>query len=104
MNRLQFDYDELREDGRFLWGMSVALETGLPYNQSLDLAKQIVSPSELTKRLLYVVPQGRPLSYILRQSGYFEPVILQMIETGEEAGTLPSTLQQVAIYIENKFI
>jgi len=86
---------------RYLWTLSIALEAGLSLEQSLTLAQQAAEPSSLAKNLKYVVPNGRPLHILLASSGAFGSSILAMIKTGEVSGTLPATLQKIAIYLEN---
>lgn len=89
---------------RFLWVLSLTLESGMTLEEALPLAIQTASPSDLADRLRYVIPQGQPLTEILQKSGAFDPTTLTMLHTGEISGRLPSTLLQITKYLEREIL
>ncbi len=86
---------------RFFWALSTALEAGVHLDEALSLSARATAPSHLSDSLRYLVPQGRPVSELLRSSGIFDAAALNLIESGELAGELPGSLRQAARYLES---
>jgi type II secretory pathway component PulF len=89
---------------RFLNAMATALEAGIDYESSVSLAGQAAAPASLALQLKYLKPRGRPLAEVLQLAGGFESAVLSMVDTGEQAGQLPTSLRAAARYLEGGVI
>jgi len=89
---------------RFTAEMSTLIESGVPILYSLEITEHSVgSPilSEIINRVKTEVRDGKTLSQPMEQSGFFEPMVLQMVAVGEEIGELPQMLKKInAFYVE----
>ena len=85
---------------RFFGGLAMTLEAGCSLHEALQLAVKIAQPSPLADRLKYIVPDGKPLVDILRNTRCFSQNILLIVETGEASGKLPESLRQLSNNIE----
>lgn len=96
----RFLFFGLSEQILFVRRLSVYLSAGIPILEALSLLRD----SARTKSSLYImqslvlaVSEGRSLSMGLRAfPGAMRPVGIAMIEIGEESGTLPRSLAQLA--------
>lgn len=88
---------------RFSSGLSTLLESGVPILYSLEISEQSVGNlvvGEIIRNVKEKVRQGRPLSQPLEESGFFEPMVVQMITIGEEIGELPSMLKRINAFYQ----
>ncbi|WP_370216754.1 type II secretion system F family protein [Thalassolituus sp.] len=84
--------------------MATMVKAGVPLVQSFD----IVSDSADNKAMRSIISQvrdsvssGNDFAYALRQQGkYFDDLTCNLIESGEQAGTLQTMLDKVALYKE----
>ncbi|HCH63847.1 MAG TPA: hypothetical protein DFR83_13660, partial [Deltaproteobacteria bacterium] len=81
---------------RFLQAMATAMDAGIDSESALALAVRATAPSPLARQLRYLKAQGRPLAEALQVAGGFEPAVLSMIDSGEQAGQLPVSLRAAA--------
>ncbi len=85
--------------------LAVALETGLPINQTLRSIAGSVGNVFLAGKLdelLAGVERGESLSATARSTALFTPLILQMIALGEETGALPELLNESADFYKRE--
>lgn len=85
--------------------LSVALEAGLPINQTLRSIAGSVGNVFLAGKLdelLAGVERGESLSVTARNTALFTPLILQMIALGEETGALPELLSESADFYKRE--
>ena len=81
--------------------LSISLTAGMPMIQTLNLIAQSSGNeymSERVLRLLTAVERGESLSRAAATVGMFPPLVLQMMEVGEETGELPELMDDVAGY------
>jgi MSHA biogenesis protein MshG len=85
--------------------LAVALEAGLPINQTLRSISGSVGNAFLAGKLedlVTGVERGESLSVTARQTSLFTPLILQMIALGEETGALPELLNESADFYKRE--
>ncbi len=77
--------------GRFCRTLGTLLEGGLPLTEALDLSKAVLNHPRLEEvigKSREKILEGRRLSHEWRRSGFFPPLILQLVAMGEETGNL----------------
>ncbi|MGB5739876.1 MAG: type II secretion system F family protein [Woeseia sp.] len=85
--------------------LAVALEAGLPINQTLKSVTGSVGNVFLAGKLEDLnagVERGEALSATARGTGLFPPLVLQMISLGEETGALPELLNEAADFYKRE--
>jgi len=88
---------------RFSSSLATLLESGVPIIYALEITQRSLGNlvvAEIIEKTKESVRQGRNLSQPLEESGFFEPMIIQMISIGEEIGDLPSMLKRVNTYYQ----
>jgi type IV pilus assembly protein PilC len=88
---------------RFSSSLATLLESGVPIIYALEITQRSVGNlvvAEIIEKTKESVRQGRNLSQPLEESGFFEPMIIQMISIGEEIGDLPSMLKRINTYYQ----
>jgi type II secretory pathway component PulF len=86
---------------RFASELSTLIESGVPILYSLEIAEQSVNNSIMAGVIRQVkedVREGKPLSRPLEQSGFFEPMVVQMVNVGEEIGELSKMFKRVSTF------
>lgn len=84
---------------RFILVLADLTDAGLNLDLAIKTAAFACGNAAAAQRFLKAIPAieaGRPLSYALRVTGLFPEMTLQMIHTGEEAGSLPKMLGKSA--------
>lgn len=83
---------------RFGRTLSTLLRSGVEVLRAIEIAAESTGNGEFQERLLGVlgpVREGAPLSVPLRETCLFPPQVIEMIEVGQESGTLVEVLEQV---------
>lgn len=91
---------------RFTLVFSELVRAGIPIAEALDTAVSMIDNMVLKNKLLTVrasVSKGQSLSEGLSDTKLFENMTLQMINAGEESGTLDTMIKKVAEYYKMKF-
>jgi len=89
---------------KFSSEMSTLIESGVPILYSLEIAEHSVGSvilSEIIHKIKDNVREGRPLSQQLEKSGFFEPMVVQMVAVGEEIGELSSMFKKINEFYED---
>ncbi len=89
----------------FIMVLRVAFEAGIPMVDSLLFANFTVKNAvlrELLKKALVEVQYGTSLSAALKKSTVFPGIVMCMIATGEESGSLSEMLEQTGEYIDEQ--
>jgi type II secretory pathway component PulF len=79
--------------------------TGLPILRSLNLVAKTVGNAHMSvaiDRLAESVRRGRGLAAPMREAGVFPPMVVQMVATGEESGSLDEMLKQISDYYDSE--
>ncbi len=85
---------------RFCQTLGTLLSSGVPIITALEVVKDTLGNEvfrSIVQRLIFLVEEGEDLStYLKTQDRVFPPLVVEMISIGEETGTLPSMLVQIA--------
>lgn len=85
--------------------LSLTLEAGLPMIQALDLIARAADNDYITAKIVGMREQlesGEPLSRAAMAAKIFPPLLLQMMEVGEETGEMTRLLDEVALYFQRE--
>lgn len=88
---------------RFTRNFGTMLGAGVPILQALDIVGETSGNYVIevaVKDIQQGVRQGQPLSTPLAKHAVFPPMVVQMITTGEDAGSLEQMLQKIAIFYD----
>jgi general secretion pathway protein F len=84
---------------RFAKTLATLLSSGVPLLTALDIVKNIVNNSILSKVIedaRDAIREGESIAAPLKRSGQFPPLVHHMIAIGEKSGQLEEMLQNVA--------
>ena len=84
---------------QFASTLSILSSSGVPLVDAMQIAGEVLSNTWLRKQVSEAtvkVSEGSSLSSALEQSGYFPPMMLHMIASGESSGELDNMLSRVA--------
>lgn len=90
---------------RYTMNMSTLLSAGISLTQSLEITSRSVGNTYVGKgvhSIINEVRSGKGLAAPLRDLHIFAPMVVQMTELGEEAGTLDELLNQTADFYESE--
>jgi len=88
---------------RFSSEMSTLIESGVPLLYSLEITEHSVSNfimADIVRKIKEDVREGKPLNSSLDKSGFFEPMVIQMVAIGEEIGELPQMFKRINTFYE----
>lgn len=91
--------------GRFARSFAMMLKAGVPLTTALNLVAEAVSNSYMSKAVITMrqsIEKGESLSRVAQNSGLFTPLVMQMVNVGEETGRVDELLQEVAEYYERE--
>ncbi|PIS34244.1 MAG: hypothetical protein COT38_01135 [Candidatus Omnitrophica bacterium CG08_land_8_20_14_0_20_41_16] len=95
---------------RFTSEMSTLVESGVPILYSMEIAERSVNNlvlAEVIHKIKEDVREGKPLGQSLEKSNFFDPMVVQMINIGEEIGELSNMFKRLNTfyqeYLENFF-
>lgn len=84
---------------RFARSMSLSMRSGVPIIKGLELVAQTVDNDfigDKIKGMQFGIERGESISSTAINSGVFNHLVLQMIEVGEESGSLDDMMTEVA--------
>lgn len=90
---------------RFSSEMSTLIESGVPLLYSLEISERSVDNlvmGDIIHKVKDEVRGGRSLNQPLAQSGFFPPMISQMVGIGEEIGELPQMFKRINSYYQEQ--
>jgi MSHA biogenesis protein MshG len=85
--------------------LSISLTAGMPMIQTLNVIAQSAGNdymAEHVQRIRESVERGDPLSRAAATVGMFPPLVLQMLQVGEETGEMSELLDEVAGFYERE--
>ncbi len=91
--------------GRFARSFSMMLVSGVPLTSALNLVAEAVNNSFMADRIITMrknIEKGESLSRVAASSKLFTPLVLQMINVGEETGRVDELLAEVAEFYERE--
>ncbi|MBU2863291.1 type II secretion system inner membrane protein GspF [Reinekea marina] len=84
---------------RFIGTIAMLSSSGVPLVEAMKIATQVVTNLEIQQRVSRAavkVSEGGSLYQALKEAGYFRPMMLHMIGSGETSGELDIMLQKTA--------
>jgi MSHA biogenesis protein MshG len=84
---------------RITRSLTIALQAGLPMNDTLNTVAKSIGNAYLAVKMAMLsegIERGESLWKTAHSTGLFTPLVLQMIALGEETGSLPELLDEVA--------
>ena len=90
---------------QFARTLSILSASGVPVLQALDIGAQVVTNRPMRKAVDTAsaqVREGSTLSDALERTGYFPPMLLHLIASGESSGQLESMLEKAATHQERE--
>ena len=87
------------DTARYASTLSILTSSGVPLVDAMKIAAQVVANSRLqavVKAAAQQVREGGTLHTALEQGGYFPPMMVHMIASGEASGELDTMLERVA--------
>lgn len=91
--------------GRFSRSFSMMLVAGVPLTSALNLVAEAVNNSYMAARIIAMrknIEKGESLSRVAASSTLFTPLVLQMINVGEETGRVDELLAEAADFYERE--
>ena len=91
--------------GRFSRSFSMMLVAGVPLTSALNLVAEAVNNSFMAERIITMrksIEKGENLSRVAASSKLFTPLVLQMINVGEETGRVDELLGEAAEFYERE--
>ncbi len=88
---------------QFASTLAILSSSGVPLVDALRIAGEVVSNSWLKEKVEEArvrVSEGSTLNAALERSGYFPPMLLHMVASGESSGELDDMLGKVATYMQ----
>ncbi len=83
---------------KFSSEMATLLESGVPILYSLEISGRSVNNlimSDIIRKIKDDVREGKAMRDSLERSGFFEPMVVQMVSIGEEIGELPQMFKRI---------
>jgi type II secretory pathway component PulF len=91
---------------RFMLILSELIRAGIPIVEALDTALLTVNNTAIQEKLSFVkisVQRGISLTESFRETALLENMLIQMIQAGEQSGTLDTMLGKVTDYYNSRF-
>ncbi len=95
------DFLRLSETERFAASMATLLESGVPILYSLEIAESSsdnVVVKDIIRTVKESVREGKTLTGPLEKSGFFPPMVIQMVSMGEEIGELDKMFKKISVF------
>ncbi len=84
---------------RFTRTLGTLMTSGVPVLQALNIVKETVGNEVVTRAVTMIhdnVKEGENMAPPIAASGAFPPMVVSMVEVGEETGKLPEMLMKIA--------
>ena len=97
---------KLSNTARFTRTMSILVSSGVTALDSIRISAEVILSQPMKSSVVNAadrVREGEHISDALEQTGYFSPIVLQLIEIGESSGKLGEMLERSAKAEENEF-
>jgi type II secretory pathway component PulF len=90
---------------RFCRAMAVVYSAGMAADEAVNIASDATGNLAIARKLKYAIPaiqSGQGLTESLIRTGAIMPMVLDMLTTGEKAGSIDAVLQKVADYMDDE--
>ena len=95
----------LANTSRYARTFGMLTNAGLPALESITIATQLITNKPMFEAMTAAtrhVREGTPIHYALQETGYFSPLSVQLISSGENTGQLGNMLERCATYQESE--
>ena len=85
--------------GRFTRTLGTLMTSGVPVLQALNIVRDTVQNEVISRAISLIhdnVKEGENMAPPIQASGAFPPIVVSMVEVGEETGELPEMLMKIA--------
>jgi len=85
--------------------LGVLLNSGIPLIEAMETVSKVAGNRIIENALLTATQRmrdGGTIAATLRETGQFPSMVVQLVATGEESGTLPAMLGKAALYYEQQ--
>ena len=96
----------LSNTARFTRTMSILVSSGVTALDSMHISTEVINNQPIktaTQKAANRVREGEHISVALESTGYFSPLVLQLIQIGEASGKLGDMMERSARAEENEF-
>lgn len=96
----------LSNTSRFTRTMSILVSSGVPALDAMNISTEVLSNSQINysvQKASESVREGGSISEALTKTGYFSPLVIQLISNGEASGKLGEMLERSAKAEESEF-
>jgi type IV pilus assembly protein PilC len=87
----------------FCTTMAILIESGVPIIYALDISERS-QPNKTMREIISTVKlnvrEGKSFSIPLEKAGFFPPMVIQMVSTGEEIGELANMFKRISTYYQ----
>lgn len=96
----------LSNTSRFTRTMSILVSSGVPALDAMHISTEVLSNSQINQSVEVAagsVREGTSISEALTRTGYFSPLVIQLVSNGEASGKLGEMLERSAKAEESEF-
>ena len=90
---------------RFAFILENLTKVGIPIIQTLDIVSRAVGNKYVAKKIQGIsksIEKGRGISRPLKEAKIFPPLVVHLISTGEETGSLEEMLREISIHYDRE--
>ncbi|HME45071.1 MAG TPA: type II secretion system F family protein [Syntrophorhabdales bacterium] len=90
---------------RFAYVEENLIRAGVPIVTALEIVARTVGNLVITKKVVEIsekIEKGKGISKPMKDSGIFPPLVLHLIATGEDTGSLEEMLREVSIHYDSE--
>lgn len=92
---------------RFSRTLSILSASGVPVLEAMNIAASLITSIPIKKAVIHAVNrvrEGAAISLALKQTGYFSPMSVHMMASGEASGQLENMLERIANNQESEIL
>ena len=90
---------------RFAYVQENLIRAGVPIVTALEIVARTVGNLVITKKIIEIsqkIEKGKGITKPMKESGIFPPLVLHLIATGEDTGSLEEMLREVSIHYDSE--
>jgi type II secretory pathway component PulF len=90
---------------RFAYVQENLIRAGVPIVTALEIVARTVGNLVITKKVVEIsqkIEKGKGISKPMKESGIFPPLVLHLIATGEDTGSLEEMLREVSLHYDSE--
>lgn len=96
---------KIRDTARFAHTLGILSAAGVPILEALSISGDVVSRLPIRAKIQEAtlrIKEGATINHALKQTGYFTPMTVHLIASGESSGRLEMMLERCALYQEQE--